>query len=105
VNNHRRWQLNREREGEEMLRHHLPGAEVQIETGSDTEFAKPTVAKVLAEFLAEQQKRLSARNFSRYRLRFQLFEQSLNSYAHQALLEADAELFNRLYNSEGDAHR
>ena len=38
-------------------------------------------------------------------MRFQLFEQSLNSYAYQALLEADAELFNRLYNSEGDAHR
>ena len=36
-------------------------------------------------------------------MRFQLFEQSLNSYAHQALLEADAELFNRLYNFEGDA--
>lgn len=75
-----------------------------METASDTEFAKPTVAKVPAEFLAEQQKRLSARSFSRYRLRFQLFEQSLNSYAHQVLLEADAELFNRLYNSEGDAH-
>jgi hypothetical protein len=76
-----------------------------METARDAEIAKPTIAEVLAEFLAEEQKRLSARSFARYRHVIQLFEQSLNSYAYQALLEADAELFNRLYNSEGDAHR
>jgi hypothetical protein len=76
-----------------------------MQTASDTEIAKPTIAEVLAEFLAEQQKRLSARSFARYRLVIQLLEQSLNSYAHQGLSEADAGLFNQLYNSEGDEHR
>jgi len=76
-----------------------------METASDTEIAKPTIAEVLAEFLAEQQKRLSARSFARYRLVIKLLEQSLNSYAHQGLSKADAEVFNRLCNSEGDEHR
>jgi hypothetical protein len=71
--------LNRKREGEEILTHHLLGAEVQMETARDTEIAKPNIAEVLPEFLAEAQKRLSARSFARYRHVIQLFEQSLNS--------------------------
>ena len=76
-----------------------------METASDREIAKPTIAKLLAEFLAEQQKRLSARSFSRYRLVMGLLTDSLNNYAYQALSEADAELFNRFYNAVGDEHR
>jgi hypothetical protein len=76
-----------------------------METASDREIALPTIAKVLSGFLAEQQKRLSAKSFSRYRLVIGLLTDSLNNYAYQALSESDAELFNRLYNAEGNEHR
>lgn len=66
---------------------------------------KPTISKVLTEFLAEEQERLSAKTFARYRQVVALLTSSLNNYAYQALSQDDSELFNRLYNGEGDEHR
>jgi hypothetical protein len=96
--------LNWEREGEKILRHHLPGAEVQMETASDPEieithhrqgpggvFGRTAKTPVGQELLALPA--CDSNSSSR----------ASTAIAHQALLEADAELFNRLYNSEGDA--
>lgn len=76
-----------------------------MEPASDMKIARPTVGEVLAEFLAEQRERLSPKPFARYRQVVQLLTSSLNNYAHQSLTQTDAELFNRLYDAQGDEHR
>lgn len=65
----------------------------------------PTIAEVLAEFLTEQQQRLSPRTFKGYRDVVELFQHSLNGYAYQSLDKSDARLFDRHYNAKGSAHR
>ena len=65
----------------------------------------PTIAEALAEFLAEQQKRLSPRTFKGYRDVVDLLQHSLNGYAYQSLDKADARLFDRRYNAKGGEHR
>jgi len=65
---------------------------------------KPIKA-VLSEFLEEQSKRLKARTFRKYESVIELLEASMNGYAHQYLNDAEAALFDRLYNAEGPAHR
>ncbi|MBI4481325.1 MAG: hypothetical protein HY652_00405 [Acidobacteria bacterium] len=67
--------------------------------------AKPTIAEVLAEFLAEHQGRLSSRTFASYEEVIELFQHSLNGYGYQSLGKADAHLFDRLYNAKGAEHR
>lgn len=52
-----------------------------MEAARDTRIAQPTVSQVLTEFLAEQQARLSARSFARYREVIGLLRSSLNNYA------------------------
>ena len=69
------------------------------------EIANPTIRQVFGEFLAEQQQRLSARTFAEYRYIVELLEDSLNGYAYSGLDDDEAELFDRLYNAEGDEHR
>lgn len=76
-----------------------------MEAPSDTQIAQPTIAEVLAEFLAEQGECLSAKIFARYRQVIGLLTKSLNSYAYQAHSQSDAELFNRVYHAEGDEYR
>lgn len=43
--------------------------------------ASPTIAEVLAQFLAEQKDRLAPRTFAQYRSAVELLQHSLNSYA------------------------
>jgi hypothetical protein len=66
---------------------------------------KPTIADVLAQFLADQRKRLAPKTFARYEYVIELLQHCLDGYAHQSLDKADAKLFDRLFNAEGDEHR
>lgn len=67
--------------------------------------ATPTIVEVLKQFLEDQRARLAARTFANYEYVVELLEHSLNGYAYQALDEADAQLFDRLYNADGADHR
>lgn len=67
--------------------------------------AKPNIAEVLAQFLAEQRGRLAPRTFAHYRSVAELLQDSLNGYACHALGPSDAKLFERLSNATGSAHR
>jgi hypothetical protein len=66
---------------------------------------KPTIAQILSEFLAEQERRLSDKTWSRYGQVVELLKTSLNNYGYQGLCPADAERFGRLYNAQGEEHR
>ncbi len=76
-----------------------------MEAARDMKIAQPTIDEVLTEFLAEQKERLSAKTLARYQEVIGLLTSSLNNYAYQALSQADADLFNRLYDAQGDEHR
>lgn len=65
----------------------------------------PTIAEVLAQFLADQHKRLAPKTFARYEYVIELLQHCLDGYAYQSLNKADAKLFDRLFNAEGDEHR
>jgi len=67
--------------------------------------ASPTIAEVLAEFLADQKARVAARTFAQYGAAVGLLQDCLNGYAHQSLDAAERVFFDRHYNAEGDAHR
>ncbi len=67
--------------------------------------AHPTIADLLAQFLANQRARLGARTFAQYESVIELLEHSLNGYAYQSLDKSDAKLFERLFNAKGDKHR
>ena len=67
--------------------------------------AHPTIAEVLAQFLADQRERLAAKTFAQYESVIELLEHSLNGYAYQSLDKSDTKLFERLFNAEGDKHR
>jgi len=67
--------------------------------------AHPSIAQVLAQFLADQRDRLSAKTFAQYESVIELLEHSLNGYAYQSLGKSDAKLFERLFNAKGDKHR
>ncbi len=67
--------------------------------------ADPTIAKVLAEFLDEQRRRLAPRTYAQYDHVIDLLQHCLNGYAYSGLDKADAELFDRLYKAKGDEHR
>src|SRR2546426_7950849 len=64
-----------------------------------------TIAEVLAEFLAEQQKGLSPRTFTGYRDVVSLLQRCLDNYAYQSLDKPNARLFDRLYDATGSEHR
>jgi hypothetical protein len=65
----------------------------------------PTIALVLAQFLAEQEWRLSPRTYAQYADVVELLQHCLNGYAYESLTGLDAERFDRLYNARGDDHR
>lgn len=67
--------------------------------------AKPTIAEVLEQFLADQRGRLAAKTFANYEYAIELLQHCLNGYAYQSLDKADAALFDRLYNAKGAEHR
>lgn len=76
-----------------------------MEAAGDGRITQLTISEVLTEFLGEQQQRLSENTFARYRQVIGLLTSSLNSYACQGLSKSGAELFNRLYDAQGDEHR
>lgn len=69
------------------------------------DIASPTIAEVLAEFLADQEKRLAPRTCAKYRDVLELFQDSLDGYAYQGLGERDTKLFERYFNASGSQHR
>ncbi len=73
--------------------------------GSMLPSTHPTIAEVLAQFLADQRKRLAPKTFAQYEYVIELLQHCLDGYAHQSLNKADAKLFDRLFNAEGDEHR
>lgn len=69
------------------------------------EIAKPTIAEVLAQFLAEQEGRFSAATVDRYERVVGLLQSCLDNYAYTSLDRVDTALFDRLYAEKGAAHR
>src|SRR3954454_20789962 len=65
----------------------------------------PTIATVLAEFLDEQQQRLSPKTFAQYQDVVELLQHSLNGYAYLTLSGPDAKRFDERFNAPGVAHR
>jgi hypothetical protein len=67
--------------------------------------AEKTIEAVLAEFLEEQRNRLKTPTMRKYEDIISLFQSCLNNYAYQGLDKQENELFDRLYNAQGDEHR
>lgn len=67
--------------------------------------AKPTIAEVLAQFLAEQKERLKPGTLRNYESVIELFTHSMNGYAYQYLDKIESALFDKFYDTKGDGHR
>jgi hypothetical protein len=65
----------------------------------------PTIAVVLAQFLAEQEQRLAPKTVVQYRDVVELLQHYLNDYAYASLDERDAERYERLRSAVGEASR
>ncbi len=79
----------------------MPGRTAMTTIG----IASPTIAEVLAQFLAEQKQRLAPKTFAQYESVIELLQDSLNRYAYQSLDKKQSKLFDQLYNAKGDDHR
>ena len=71
----------------------------------DTGVTKPTIAVALAQFLDEQERRLSPKTAAQYRDVVELLQHQLNGYAYLSLDELDAKRFERLQRATGDVRR
>lgn len=60
----------------------------------------PTIDEVLAEFLADQEKRLAPRTFRNYAEVIQLLGKCLNSYGHQSLQGAEQRRWEAEFNRD-----
>jgi hypothetical protein len=67
--------------------------------------ANPNIEQVFDSFLDEISQKYKRDAVNKYRNIIQLFKISMNNYGHQTLSKEETELFDRLYNAEGDAHR
>jgi hypothetical protein len=63
---------------------------------------RPTIAVVLAQFLAEQEQRLAPKTVAQYRDVVELLQHHLNGYAYASLDELDAKRFERLQRASGN---
>ena len=70
-----------------------------------TPIANPTIAQVLQRFLAERRNTLAPKTFRKYEQVIRLLQRCLDGYAYQSLDKAEAALFDRLYDLNGDDHR
>jgi len=70
-----------------------------------TAMTRPTIAVALAQFLDEQECRLSPKTAAQYRDVVELLQHHLNGYAYLSLDERDAKRFERLQHATGDAQR
>jgi hypothetical protein len=66
--------------------------------------ASPTIDQVFDRFLDEQRRRLRPRTLSKYEDVLGLLSTYLNGYAYQGLPTAEAALFDRYYDAQGDEH-
>lgn len=67
--------------------------------------AEKPIKTVLAEFLADQAKRLKPQTLRRYGSVIELFQASMDGYAYQYLDEVEQALFDQCYNATGSNHR
>ena len=67
--------------------------------------ADKPIKAVLAEFLADQRKRLKPKTLDRYESIIELFEASMDGYAYQYLDEDETALWEDLFNAGGPEHR
>ena len=67
--------------------------------------AKRPIKVVLAEFIADQRKRLKPKTLRRYESIVQLLEASMDGYAYQYLDENETALWDVHFNAEGRDHR
>jgi len=67
--------------------------------------ADKPIKAVLAEFLADQRKRLKPKTLSRYESIVALFEASMDGYAYQDLDEDETALWDSFYDAQGAEHR
>ncbi|MGH8674712.1 MAG: hypothetical protein ACREVG_10410, partial [Burkholderiales bacterium] len=67
--------------------------------------ADPSISRVLEEFLAEQRARLAPRTLAKYEDVLDLLRSHLNGYAYESLSKAEAALFDRHFNAQGEEHR
>ena len=65
----------------------------------------PTISEVLATYLADEKTRLAAKTYGLYGDVIELLQHSLNGYAANGLNKDEYELWEELYNADGDRHR
>ncbi len=75
-----------------------PGGEAPIT-------ANPTISEVLAAYLADENARLATKTYGLYADVIDLLQHSLNGYAADSLNKDEYELWEQLFNAEGDRHR
>ncbi len=73
--------------------------------GEAAALAGPTISEVLAAFLADEKARLAAKTYGLYEDVIELLQHSLNGYAANSLDKGEYELWEELFNAEGDRHR
>jgi hypothetical protein len=67
--------------------------------------ASPTISEVLAAYLADEKARLAAKTYGPYADVIELLQHSLNGYAANSLDKGEYELWEELFNADGDQHR
>ena len=67
--------------------------------------ASPTISEVLGAYLVDEKARLAAKTYGLYADVIELLQHSLNGYAANSLNEGEYELWEELFNAEGDKHR
>ena len=65
----------------------------------------PTIAEVLAAYLADEKARLAAKTYGLYADVIELLQHSLNGYAADSLDKDGYKLWEDLFNADGDRHR
>ena len=69
------------------------------------QIAKPCINEVFAQFLEDQAKRLTPKTLRKYEQVISLLQSHLDNYGHDCLSTAEQALFEKHYNTEGNAHR
>ncbi len=67
--------------------------------------ANPNIEEVLERFLEDCRRQLKSATMRKYEDIIDLFQDSMDGYAHQYLDKGEAAFFDNLYNAEGKAHR
>lgn len=73
--------------------------------GEAAAVASPAISAVLAGYLADEKTRLAAKTYGLHADVIELLQHSLNGYAASSLDKGEYELWEELFNSEGEQHR